>query len=100
MSHRSCDRCGKELLKDSEARYEVKIEVKAAYDPLNVTDRDLEKDFRQEIAKVLQQLENLSLAEAQDQVYRLFEFDLCPACQRAYIRNPLRSDDDEVRSSK
>jgi hypothetical protein len=82
--------CGQELLKDSEVRYEVRIEVKAAYDPLNITDTDLAKDFRQEIAKVLQQLEGLSLAEAQDQVYRLFEFDLCPACQRAYIRNPLR----------
>jgi hypothetical protein len=89
MNHRICDHCGKELLKDNEVRYEVKIEIKAAYDPLNVTDRDLEKDFRQEIARVLQQLQNLSLAEAQDQVYRLFEFDLCPACQRAYIENPL-----------
>jgi hypothetical protein len=91
MDHRTCDFCGQELLKDSEVRYEVKIEVRAAYDPLNVTDQDLAKDFRQEIARVLQQLEGLSLAEAQDQIYRLFEFDLCPACQRAYIRNPLRA---------
>jgi hypothetical protein len=86
MDHRTCDLCGQELLKDSEVRYEVRIEVKAAYDPLNITDTDLAKDFRQEIAKVLQQLEGLSLAEAQNQVYRLFEFDLCPACQRRIFR--------------
>ena len=55
--------------------------------------RDLAKDFQKEIAKVLQQLEGLSAAEAQNQVYRLFEFDLCPACQRDYIRKPLRSID-------
>jgi hypothetical protein len=89
MNHRTCDRCGQELLKSSEVRYEVKIEVKAAYDPLNVTDDDMAQDFREEIARVLQQLEGLSVAEAHNQVYRLFEFDLCPACQRAYIRDPL-----------
>jgi hypothetical protein len=91
MNHGTCDRCGQELLHGSEVRYEVKIEIKAAYDPLNVTDQDLAKDFPKEIAEVLRQLEGLSVAEAQDQVYRSFEFDLCPACQRAYIRNPLGS---------
>jgi len=90
MDHRTCDRCGRELLKGSDVRYEVRIEVKAAYDPLTVTDQDLAKDFREEIARLLQQLEGLSLAEAQNQVYRLFEFDLCPACQRGYVRDPLR----------
>jgi len=90
MNQSICDLCGKELQKDSELRYEVKIEIKAAYDPLNVTDQDLAKDFRQEIAKVLQQLQGLSIVEAQDQVYRLFHFDLCPACQREYVRNPLK----------
>jgi hypothetical protein len=93
MDHRTCDQCGQELLKDSQVRYEVKIEVKAAYDPLNVTDQDLAKDFRSEIASVLQQLEGLSVAEAQNQVYRLFEFDLCPKCHREYIHNPLRQID-------
>jgi hypothetical protein len=91
MDHQTCDRCGKELLLDSEVRYEVKIEVKAAYDPLHMTEEDLAKNFQEEIARVLQQLENLSVAEAQNQVYRLFEFDLCPTCQRDFIRNPLRS---------
>jgi hypothetical protein len=33
MNHSTCDGCGGELLTDSEVRYEVRIEVKAAYDP-------------------------------------------------------------------
>jgi len=91
MDHRTCDRCGKELLRDSDVRYEARIEVKAAYDPLNLTDEDLAKKFREEIARVLQQLEGISMTEAQNQVYRLFEFDLCPACQKQFVRNPLGS---------
>jgi hypothetical protein len=89
MNHRTCDRCGQELLKDREVRYEVCIEVQAAYDPLNLSEDDLATDFQAEIAKVLQQLENVSLAEAQNQVHRKFEFDLCPGCQREFVRDPL-----------
>jgi hypothetical protein len=89
MKHRICDKCGNELLKESEVRYELKIEVKAAYERLNVTEKDFGRDYRAEIARVLQQLEDLSLVEAQNQVYRLFEFDLCPSCQRTYVLNPL-----------
>jgi hypothetical protein len=87
MNHSTCDSCGRELSTDSEVRYEVSIEVKAAYDPLEVSAEDLEKDYRTEIAKVLRQLEGLSTTEAQNQVYRVFNFDLCLACQRRYIRS-------------
>ncbi len=90
MNHQSCGWCGADLLTDKALRYEVKIEIKAAYDPMSVTKEDLSQDFRAEIAKVLQELEGISVAEAQNQVYRLIEFDLCPSCQRNYVRNPLR----------
>ena len=89
MHHLTCDLCGRPLFRDAEVRYEVRIEVKAAYDPLALTDEDLEKDYRQEIARLLSQLEGASEVEAQDQVYRAFDFDLCPACQRRYVREPL-----------
>lgn len=89
MNHSTCDGCGGELLTASEVRYEVSIEVKAAYDPLEISAEDLEKDYRAEIAKVLRQLEGLSVTEAQNQVYRAFDFDLCPACQRRYIARLL-----------
>jgi hypothetical protein len=89
MSQRTCDLCGQELLENSGVRYEVRIEVQAAYEPLNLSEDDLSRDFQAEIAKVLQELENVSLAEAQNQVYRKFEFDLCPECQRGFVRDPL-----------
>jgi hypothetical protein len=89
MNHARCDGCGNELLTDGEVRYEVRIEVKAAYDPLDISAADLAKDYRAEIAQVLRQLEGLSLTEAQNQVYRALEFDLCPACQRRYIARLL-----------
>jgi len=89
MNHQTCDLCGQELLAKSEVRYEVRIEVKAAYDPLALTDEDLAQDVRAEIAKVLRQLDGITEEEAQNDVYRQFEFDLCVACQRRYVMEPL-----------
>jgi len=89
MNHQTCDLCGRMLLTKSEVRYEVRIEVKAAYDPLEITDEDLKKDLRAEIARVLRQLEGISAAEAENEVYRQFDFDLCAACHRTYVKRPL-----------
>ena len=89
MSHCICELCGQELHEEGGLRYAVRIEVQATHDPLNLSEDDLSKDLRAEIAKVLQQLDNVSLAEAQNQVYRRFEFDLCPECQRGFVRDPL-----------
>ena len=89
MNHQTCDLCGQELLARNEVRYEVKIEVKAAYDPLEVTEEDLAQDLRAEIAKVLRQLEGISEEEAQNEVYRQFQFDLCAACQKKYLKELL-----------
>jgi hypothetical protein len=89
MNHSTCDGCGNALLANSEVRYEVRIEVKAAYDPLEISAGDLEKDYRTEMANLMLQLAGLSAAEAQNQIYRAFDFDLCPACQRRYIGNLL-----------
>jgi hypothetical protein len=90
MEHMTCDICGKGLLLESDVRYEVRIEVKAAYDPMEITKEDLEKDYGEEIRKLIAQLENISEKEAQDEVYRVFNFDLCWACQKRYIKDPLR----------
>jgi hypothetical protein len=85
MNHSICDGCGREGLNASKVRYEVKIEVKAAYDRLALNDEDLQRDYRAEIAGVLAELEGLSTEEAQNQVYRVFDFNLCLSCQRRYI---------------
>lgn len=84
-----CDMCGGALLVDSEVRYEVKIEVKAAYDPLEITREDVERDLQAEIQRLLTQLQGMTPQEAQDQVYRVFRFDLCPPCQKIYLQRPI-----------
>jgi hypothetical protein len=89
LNHRTCDLCGQELLLKTEVRYEVCIEVKAAYDPLEITEVDLTRDLRAEIAKVIRQLEGISEEQAQNEVYREFAFDLCAACQRRYVQTPM-----------
>lgn len=85
----SCDRCGKALLIDEEVRYLVRIEVKAAYDPLELVREDLERDLRAEMEALVERMQGMSREEAENQIYREFRFDLCPPCQREYVRRPL-----------
>ena len=89
MDRLTCDGCGAPLLVESDVRYEVKIEVKAAYDPLEITDDDLAKDHAAEMAKLIAQLQGVTEAQAMDEVYRSFRFDLCLPCQRKYLKKPL-----------
>jgi hypothetical protein len=89
MSQRvTCDLCGTVVA--PHAHYVVKMEVFA--DPsipdLHPEDWD-EKPPAEELKKLLAELEKFSADELQDQVHRAFEFRLCPACQRAFIANPL-----------
>lgn len=89
MNGIECDRCGKGLLLDSDVRYIVTVEVKAAYDPMEITRDDLKRDFEAEMRRLLARMEKISEEEAQEQVYKKFTFDLCPDCRKRYIRNPL-----------
>lgn len=91
MNGISCDGCGKGLLLDSDVRYVVRIDVRAAYDPLELGREDVERDLAKEIDALLAQMEKADPRALQDQVHRAFRFDLCPECQRAYLRDPLRA---------
>jgi hypothetical protein len=84
-----CDACGATLLVDEEVRYVLEIAGFAAYDPMEITRGDLEKDLEGEMKRLLDSMSGLSAEEAQDQVHRAFRFDLCPRCWRSYIRDPL-----------
>jgi hypothetical protein len=89
MDHLTCDRCGNGLLLDAPVRYEVRIEVKSAYDPLELTDEDLANAAGQ-LKQAVDAVQNLSAEEAQDEVYREFRFDLCRTCQKQYLKSPLK----------
>jgi len=81
--------CGKTLLSDEDVRYVVKVEVYAAYDPLEITEEDLKKDHKQEIADLLSDMNGMDAEELEEGVYKRLRFDLCAACQRRYLANPL-----------
>jgi len=89
MADFCCDMCGKPLLVDSDVRYIASIEVFAAYDPMELTEDDLKQDHLAEIRRLAQNLASADPRELEDQVYKRFTFDLCPACQKKYLENPL-----------
>ena len=91
MDRLTCDRCGRGLLLDAPVRYDVSIEVKSAYDPLELTTEDL-IDAEAEMKRLIEKLRTVSPEAAQDEVYRKFRFDLCATCQKAFLRNPLGKD--------
>ena len=84
-----CDGCGKEMKKGA-LRYSVKIDVRAAYDQLEVSLADLVRDHRAEILALIERMKHKDPKEIEETVYKSFSFDLCPSCQRAYIKEPLR----------
>ena len=86
-----CDACGGTLLLDEDVRYVLQVSGHAAYDPIELSADDLaRRDLDAEMRKLLSQLESLDAAEAQDSVHRAQRFDLCPACWRRYLQDPLR----------
>lgn len=89
MIHFSCDMCGKVLLADEDTRYVVKVEVYAAYDPMELTSKDLQNDRTDEMQDLLDEMADIDPEALEDQVYKTFRFDLCPECQAAYLKDPL-----------
>ena len=83
-----CDRCGRPL-EQGKLRYIARIEVLAAADPLEITLDDLLRDSRREMNAILEQCEQMTEEELMRDVYVKFEFDLCRACQQAYVTDPL-----------
>jgi len=84
-----CDGCGAELAQKA-LRYTVKIDVRAAYDELEVGLVDLVRDHRAEILALIERLKDKSAREIEETIYTNLQLDLCPSCQRAFIRSPLR----------
>ena len=88
MTTRLCDRCG-QLIEERSLRYIAKIQVYAAYDPLSIDFEDMTRDHTEEIREILKSCEDLSEEELMHDVYVEFQFDLCRACQRSYLKDPL-----------
>lgn len=57
-----CDGCGAELARNA-LRYTVEIDVRAAYDKLEVTLTDLVRDHRAEILELIERMKHKSPRE-------------------------------------
>jgi len=87
MVHYSCDLCGQSL---SNKRFIVKVEVLPAPNYGELTPADLESDHLQQMAELLNELDVAEGAPSLDEFSaQQKQFDLCPACRRAFLRNPL-----------
>ncbi len=83
----SCDMCKREIDPSEQLRYVVKVEIHAAFDPLEIDEDD--RDHLQEIQDILERLEDADSDEVGDDVYQQLRFDLCPECRRRFLENPL-----------
>lgn len=93
MLHISCDICGKEISSGEESRYVVKIEVFAAHDPAELTDADLDDDHMEAVSQLLNEMaDDLPDPDEEAPVYKNFRYDLCPECQKKFVRDPLNKD--------
>jgi hypothetical protein len=90
MQHFTCDLCGKRMRANDDRRYVVRVEVYAAHDPDEITDDDLDQDHMDALSEMLDESES-SEATADDGLpcYKKMNFDLCPDCQKRFLRDPL-----------
>ena len=84
----TCDLCGKLILGDP-LRYELKIEIRAGYDIMEITEKDLERDLKKELDVILRQISRMDPEELEKQVYEVFNFDLCTGCRSHFRKDPL-----------
>jgi hypothetical protein len=86
-----CDVCNESLLVESNVRYVVKIEVYAAYDPLEITEEDLSRATKENWDKLMEEIAGADPEELSSHVHVSRTYDLCPTCRNRYLRDPLRS---------
>lgn len=83
-----CDLC--ESTVAPHAHYVLRMQIFADPSMPNLSAEDLEEtDFDDTFRKLIEQMKHMSPRELQDQVYKQFEFKLCPRCQREFLINPL-----------
>ena len=97
MKYCSCDICGTRIERN-ELRYVLKMSIFAAYDRLQIELADLQKDYEEEIRKLVEKMKQMNPKELEEDVFKQFSFDLCRKCQQKFIKNPLgkRRDEEET----
>jgi hypothetical protein len=96
MLHFSCDLCGKDLVPEDQSRYVVKIEVYAAQDPREITEADLDEDHMEAVSQLLDEMDDdASDPDEAAPSHKKFRYDLCPECQKKFLRDPLGKEQEQ-----
>jgi len=80
--------CGARIERN-ELRYVVKMNIFAAYDAMQIELSDLEKDYEEEIHKLIKKMEHMDPKQLEEDVHKQFVFDLCRKCQQRLLKSPL-----------
>jgi uncharacterized protein YlaI len=92
MMHFTCDQCGKEMRPDCDPRYAITIESRAAHDPSELTDEDLDEEHIETLSELLRDLEEGEESPLLPPPKREFRYDLCHECHERFVRDPLGKD--------
>ena len=92
MIHYSCDRCKRPIDDENDLRYVVRLEVEAVMDPLHEHENRDDRDHLLEIDEILERVDAAECPEIGDDVYQKRRYDLCPACFRKFMQNPVGRD--------
>ena len=90
--HYTCDLCRNAISGEKDVRYEVNIEVKAAFEAHPAccgADLDLDYDLHDEMNELIDLMEELDGDDVEGGVYKVFRFDLCNECRKKYMKDPL-----------
>lgn len=88
MKHYICDICGVRIGRN-DLRYVLKMNIFAAYDTMEIDPCDLEKDYEEEIKRLVADMKRMDPKQLEEDVFKHLNFDLCRACQQRFITNPL-----------
>jgi hypothetical protein len=72
-----------------EFRYSVRMEVRAALDFESCGEDEADHDHLMELHEILEASEDAESDLIDDDLYQQLRFDLCPACYRKFMRNPV-----------
>ena len=89
MIHYSCDLCKRELDPSEGLHYVVKLDVMAAADPRDDGAVDDDRDYLREIHDALEGATDDAMQALGDHAHQQMRFDLCPACCKRFLKNPL-----------
>jgi hypothetical protein len=76
-----CEACGTTIEKPDLA-FRMKIELFADPTPPEFTQEDLERDYAEEMRRLIEEFESMNPRDAEDEVYEAYLFTLCAVCRK------------------